>query len=449
MNPPARFDEAWTKAIDHAERAVGSGCDVVLVRDLMGRVSVIVDDRTAATSEQTAFLASLREEFVRDTHPFTGLDPVQLASEMFAPEILLDSPDIAIRSEADPESNTGRLGLLDRTVVGADWLRTPQVENPNVRQRVALYGFKGGVGRSTATTVLARRLADLGRCVLVVDLDLESPGVSALLEDPAGLPDHGIVDHLVEDAVGNADDLELICRSSVLPMSGNGEVWLASAGGRPREGYDFLAKLNRIYSDLPPATPGGEPRPFARRLDAAISACEQQVAKKSRQPDIVLLDSRAGVHDIAAVTLTQLCQMALLFAVDNPATWHGYGMLVNQWNQRPDQARALRERLRIVAAMLPQTDWEERLETVSSNALDVLSALYDDAAKGDRDAFNPSLQDEGAPHAAIPIFFSNELVSLDPASNRDWIDLPLIKSAYELFLEKVERIIPDPLPESR
>ncbi|MEV7596634.1 P-loop NTPase [Kitasatospora sp. NPDC089797] len=448
MNPPARFDEAWTAALAHAERAADAGCDVVLVRDLIGRASLIVDDRNAASAEQSDFLASLRADFARDTHPFTGLDPVQLAGDMFAPELLLDSPDLSVHREARPEDSTGRVALLERTVVGADWLR-PATDTTAVQRRVALYGFKGGVGRSTATTVLARRLADTGRCVLVVDLDLESPGVSALLEDPEQLPEHGVVDHLIEDAVGNADDLELVCRSSVLPLSGNGEVWLAAAGGRPREDYDFLAKLNRIYSDLPPAVPGGEPRSFARRLDAAISACEEQVTKRSRKPDIVLLDSRAGVHDIAAVTITQLCSLALLFAVDNPATWYGYGTLLSQWNQRPDRARALRERLRVVAAMLPQTDWEERLNTLRGNALDVFSNLYDDEAEGDFEAFNPSFENDDAPHAPIPIFFSNELVSLDPARDRDWIDLPLIKSAYKLFLEKVERIIPDPLPESR
>jgi len=295
--------------------------------------------------------------------------------------------------------------------------------------------------------VLARHLADEGRCVLVVDLDLESPGVSSLLQDPEQLPEHGVVDHLVESAVGAADGLDLVVRSSVLPTKSNGEVWLAPAGGRPRDGYDFLAKLNRIYSDLPPAEPDGEPRPFARRLDDTITACEKRVTELARQPDVVLLDSRAGVHDIAAVTLTQLSGLALLFAVDNPATWYGYEMLFRQWRDHPERVETLRERLRLVAAMLPQSGWEERLELMREHAQEKFEEyLYDDEEGVDHDAFNPSSQDQDAPHAPIPIFFSSDLVALDPARNRDWIDLDVIQSAYTQFLDRVGHSLPLLLP---
>jgi hypothetical protein len=443
MNP-TRFDAAWNAALGHAHRAAETGRDTVLVRDLFGRASLLLDDEAEPLAAEE--LASLTEEFRRDTQAFAGAQPVQAASTMFAPEMFFDSPELVVQDEGEP-GQRGRVAVLERTVVGADWAREAApgaAPHPDVRERrVALYGFKGGVGRSTATAVLARHLADKGHCVLVVDLDLESPGVSSLLHGFDELPEHGIVDHLVEAGVGNAEGLELVTQSSFFtPTQGNGEIWLAPAGGRPRDGYDYLAKLNRIYSDLPAAEPGGAPKPFCVRLEEAIAACEAQVAGTSRQPDVVLLDSRAGIHDIAAVTLTQLSGLSLLFAVDNPSTWYGYGMLLSQWKQRPDRAVELRERLRIVAAMFRSAGDIQRLHKLRDNAQQMFAdTLYDDAEGADLAAYHPALEDDQAPHAPIPILFSHDLIGLDPLQDRDWPELPFVEAAYKRFLKEVYELV--------
>lgn len=445
MTPHTRFDDAWGAAQEQARALAAEGRDVVLVRDLLGRASLLVDDTGKPLPDEER--ASISDAFCRATGPFTGLEPVLPASEMFSPDMFFEAPEL-ISHQEPADGFPGRVRILDRTVVGADWTSAP-VPGSSVSaidRRIALYGFKGGVGRSTATTVLARELADRGRCVLVIDLDLESPGVSALLRDADALPEHGVVDHLVEDAVGNADGLDLVVKSDVLSITGTGEVWLAPAGGRPREGYDFLAKMNRVYTDLPADEPGQD-RPFARRLDNAITACEQRVTALSRPPDIVLLDSRAGVHDIAAVAITQLSGLALLFAVDNPATWQGYGMLCKQWADQPERARTVREKLRLVASMLPQQDWEERLARIREKAWETFEVLYDNEDGVDLCAYNPPLEDDNAPHAPIPVFFSSDLVALDPAGDRDWITYSLIMGAYEQFLHRLLSVLPEPYGE--
>lgn len=446
----ARFDRAWQAALLQAAQTAKSGRDVVLARDLLGRASLLIDDENDPLPTDSSELAATRREFTEATAPFTGLEPVQTAGSLFAPELFFKAPELV---EVSPRGeNVGRVAVLERTVVGTDWLQDtmPEADEPDPRQerRVALYGFKGGVGRSTATAVLARHLADRGQCVLVVDLDLESPGVSNLCSDEAGRPRHGIVDHLVEAGVGNADGLELVARASLLPHKGNGEVWLAPAGGLPLEDepYDYLAKLNRIYSDLPATEPGGTPRPFAVRLEDAITACEDQVAERSRRPDVVLLDSRAGIHDIAAVALTRLSGLALLFAVDNPSTWEGYKMLLSEWQRRPDDARMLRDRIRIVAAMFHSAGDIERLGTLRRHAYDMfVDTLY---SLPDEDEPEPFFSPEGdvddAPYAAIPILFGNDLVGLDPLRSRNWPELPFVEAAYRTFTTTVERLLPAP-----
>ncbi|MFH8973747.1 KGGVGR-motif variant AAA ATPase [Streptomyces sp. NPDC017890] len=449
--PSAGFDSSWLAAQKVAEDAAALGRDVVLARDLLGRASLLIDDMGDRLAPDSPELVAVRDRFVEVTQPFTGLEPVQTARSMFAPELFFTAPEL---TEVSPRGDgVGRICTLERTVVGTDWLQRDDDSasgTPVSRRdrRVALYGFKGGVGRSTATAVLARHLADLGRCVLVVDLDLESPGVSNLLSDEAGRPRHGIVDHLVEAAVGSADDLELVGRASLLNYQGNGEVFLAPACGLPLEGqpYSYLSKLNRIYTDLPATGDGAPPRPFAVRLEQAIAACEDQVERLARRPDHVLLDSRAGIHDIAAVTLTRLSGLALLFAVDNPSTWEGYRMLLSEWQRRPDRARELRERIRIVGAMFHSAGDTERLGVLRKNAYDLfVDTLYNLPDEDEPEPFyTPAGQVDDAPYAAIPILFGNDLVGLDPLRSRRWPELPFVEAAYSKFTTTVERLLPEP-----
>ncbi|MBP0458322.1 KGGVGR-motif variant AAA ATPase [Streptomyces montanisoli] len=451
MTQSARFDEAWRQACALADTAAEDGRDVVLVRDLSGRSTLLIDDRDDELPPDSGRLTRLRRDFADRLGPYAGHDPVQTGASMFSADMFFAAPELVLRKQRE-ENGHGRVSVLERTVVGADWSApgTGRASaSPRSWPRIALYGFKGGVGRSTATAVLARHLADLGKCVLVVDLDLESPGVSQLLADPGAASRHGIVDHLVESAVGNADGLELLAKSSLSPKEGNGEIWLAPASGTPREGeeYDYLAKLNRIYSDLPPERPGETPRPFAQRLEDAIAACEAQTeTRNGRRPDVVLLDSRAGIHDIAAVALTRLSDRALLFAVDNPSTWQGYSMLFQQWKQRPDQARAIRDRLSIVAAMFHSAGDIKRLNTLRRHAYDTFVAtLYD---LPDDDTPEPYLPAEGdvddKPYAPVPILFGNDLVGLDPRRSPDWTKLPFVRAAYREFLSAVEELVHDP-----
>lgn len=316
-----RFDDAAINAIRIADDwAVDHSEDVVVVRDLLGRNALAIEG-----SPTDAEIAALQARLQDACQPFVGGASVILLSEMFAPDLLRNSPDR--RPAPFTVSVSGRVSVIERGTVGAEWLSPSS--GPAAR-RVTLYGFKGGVGRSTATFALAQHIANTGRVVLVIDLDLESPGVSTMfapsLDD---LPADGIVDHLVEYGVGNAEGLELVARSNAVGhLDGNGEVWFSAAAGRPRANSGYLDKLSRAYLDLP-ANPviDRAPLSFGARLEAAVAACEAQVQQQSRSPDVVLIDSRSGIHDIAAVAITQLSSLALLFATDTPQTWQGYGEL--------------------------------------------------------------------------------------------------------------------------
>ncbi|MFI9391068.1 KGGVGR-motif variant AAA ATPase [Streptomyces bauhiniae] len=444
---PVRFAEARLRALALAHEMAAAGVDVLAVRDVLGRFTLIVDDRTQPLPPALEDLAALYGPRVhRQLGQYAADRPLMQSSGLFSADGLLNSK----RAVQDPDRPAGRVRILDNTVVGEDWAQvsTPAPEPDGSRtHRTALYGFKGGVGRSTATAVLARHLADQGHIVLVVDLDLESPGVGPLVGEGAELPAHGVVDQLVESAVGNTEGLDHVVRTGYLPRGGRGELWVAPARGRGTPGisYGYVDKLNRVYADIPGAD-------FAERLEQAVRACEDAVAQdgdSGRRPDVVLLDSRAGIHDIAAVTISRLCDLALLFGTDNAQTWEGYTDLFEAWLSS-GQATAIREKLRMVASMVPDSPLRPRdayLRSFREHSWECFSLLYDndvpapDTNKLDINTFSPSLEDESAPHHPIPILFEPGLVGLDAVTAPGWQDRAFVEAAYRDFLPTATLLI--------
>lgn len=416
-----RFNEALDATRAIADELVDAGLDVVLLRDVLGRVSLFLE--SAPMYPRAEELAS---RVRAAAGPFAAGDPVRFADELFDRASVFESRDGLVLRE--PTDNSGRLTLLERTVVGADWTRPVADPAPN---RVTLYGFKGGVGRSTATFMLAKHLARQGKCVLAIDLDLESPGLGPLAQSATDLSQHGILDHLVEDAVDNATDLELVSRSRLVDGIRNGEVWLAPALGSIQDGY--LDKLNRIYADLPG-------RSFGDRLERAVDACEAQVAARSRRPDVVLLDSRAGIHDIAAVALTRLGDLNFLFATDNPQTWTGYRALFEQWANREHPAD-IGAKLKMVSAMTPANSIHY-LRNFQDHAQQCFEkTLYENTDPGDLEAFNFAVRDESAPHSPLAILFNSDLVALDVTATENWHSQDLVEAAFKGFLGAAAQMI--------
>ncbi|PZG26475.1 hypothetical protein C1I98_33920 [Spongiactinospora gelatinilytica] len=438
-----RFDDARPIALAIAREAVTEGLDGVLIRDVLGRFCLALDDRHRELPEEA--VARWRAELTERLGLYAAPNTILRASELFAAEAVFDSPRILDEPELAGHFGPGRIRTLDNTVVGEDWSHVTipsPLESGIQTARVALYGFKGGVGRSTAAYMLGKHLADRGWCVLVVDLDLESPGSGALLLNEEAAPQYGLVDHLVEFALRNAEGLDLVERASGVSITGNGELWVAPARGRGSGNapYAYVDKLNRVYSDAV----GGALPSFADRLECAVSACGMAVAERSRQPDVILLDSRAGIHDIAAIAISRLCDLALLFGSDNSQTWQGYGDLFAAWRSS-GQAEAIREKLRMVASMVPDKRRADYLGTFRDHAWTCFSVLYDDLPPGDMSGFNPSPEDTAAPHYPIPILFSLDLVGLDGAANPGWSEQTFAQAAYEEFLDTAMRLITEGL----
>lgn len=426
-----RYDEARRIAREFlAEHAELLRPEVVMVRDLRGRIRIALDDR----ADFPLVADDLREwgrELDRRLGGYSpGAGSIFLrASELFAPDEIFGSEDLLDFPEA-------RYRVLDRALVGADWLRPPFEERPSV-PRITLFGIKGGLGRSTAAAVLGWRLCQRGHTVLIVDLDLESPGVGTTLLPDDRMPEVGVLDWFVEDAVGQADERLVESMAAASPLSSEGNLlWVVPTGGKLDDDYDYLGRLSRAYSGL--GGPGErESDDFADRLHALIRALEEHL-----RPDVVLLDSRAGLHDIAAVAVTRLGATSLLFGIDTAQTWQGYRALFKSWRDHHDRARHFRSDLQMVAAQIPETGTAKYLAGFQQQAFDLFSEnLYEEVESGEFSDFNFSFEDPSAPHVPWRIHWSRTFQQFDPVRQQEAVTDEQLRAAFGDLVNDVESLI--------
>ncbi|MFN0104759.1 MAG: tyrosine-protein kinase family protein [Bryobacteraceae bacterium] len=223
---------------------------------------------------------------------------------------------------------------------------------PNATERgiaYTFYSFKGGVGRSMALANVGALLAKWGRRVLLLDWDLEAPGLEGFFtkyapETPAlraGQP--GIVDLILAHAEGAPIDWHSAVMP--LPIGANGaRVSLISAG---RSGGDYSARLHSIDFD----------RLFAERsLGSYIEDLRNQWLNEY---EFVLIDSRTGVTDIGGICTVQLADVLVLLFTTTSSSMEGVASIVER--ARIHQQRLPVDRQRLLAIPVPARD-ESRTE---------------------------------------------------------------------------------------
>lgn len=425
------FNDALKKAAALLANA-GLPADVlaIIIRDIHGRIRIAINGER----EQHKELADRIGENLNVLGAFgdTSGKMLLFREDFFDPEIVFNSPDVL--DYFLPELDI-TIRLLDRQITGQDWSRqsTPEKRTP---PRLVFYGLKGGVGRSTALTILAYALARSGKRVLLIDFDLESPGLSGLLLPPDRLTDFGLVDWFIEDGVGQGDAV-LGRMISVSPLSEHtqGEIRVAAAMGLEEPSY--LAKLSRVYADV--AKDGGVEQ-FSQRVSRLVDRLEAQ-----ERPDVVLIDSRAGLHDLAAVSIVNLATKAFLFANDSAQSWQGYRLLFSHWQAHPSVLHAVRDKLVMVEALFPESDQATRAEKFLENAYILFSeTLYERIEPGegpDPDRFNFDISDEAAPHYPLLIKWNNRFQEFNPLLLLHILTEADIASTFGSFLDGANRMI--------
>jgi len=318
-------------------RATGNA-RLLLVRDARGRVRVAAD--RGAVSD----LRGLEEDLAAAIGAwFAG--PVvdgggSPAHRRIAGELLREHADWPPDWPREVELPDGRRTapprwLLGRVVLQSkdSWLGPGGGRPPDVPHVVSFYSFKGGVGRTTTLACVAARLAAERRLkVVAIDLDLEAPGLGGFLGARAA---SGVLDHVLSYvATGEVGDV------APEPVEGFEGLFVLPAG---RLGPGYLEKLARL--DYLAGTERGEASPAEAALRALLQAVAERVA-----PQVVLLDSRAGLHDLGGLALHRLSHTDLLLARAGAQARDGLRLVLDAvCRLRPAEER----NVRMVQTMIP------------------------------------------------------------------------------------------------
>lgn len=393
----------------------------VVLRDASGRLALITpeplppDQRTAALLALTRLLpAYSRGErslldhtqpgvatILRQTRPH--IERVQVANE----------PPVNVR-------------LAEQRIVGQDWLTQPAPGwRPPAPMRLVFASLKGGVGRSTALAVVAAELARLGRKVLVIDLDLEAPGIGSMLLAPDELPRFGLLDAYVENGLGGVNREFLLDMTAPSRFGrGKGLIDVAPAAGSLTQTHPghFLAKIARAY--LENTDPSGAALGFleqSKHLIAELSSLKGY--------DAILIDARSGLNETTAAAILGLGADVLLFGENTPQTITSYRYLLAHLARFPQGDDDWLYRLRMVHAKAPED--ADRQEAFRDAAFGVFKEfLYQDqpllTGTGEPlldDDDNPLLVDKfsldarEAPHYAWPVLRDANYYYGDPLSD--------------------------------
>ena len=420
------FEQALERALEKTKKMGSISREITLVRDYRGRIRLLLPGRKDTYQGDAEAIDKLCTELSKALGHY-GFEPGQMI--LYEEELAVAYHELEQRFQLYSDQDI-EVYLLDRQITGQDWLMGTfkrDTSNP----RVTFFGIKGGVGRSTALIIWAWHLARQGKRVLVFDLDLESPGVSSTLLPPESLPDFGIVDWFVEDGVAQSKDIEPeMVGSSPIASRLAGEIKIVPSYGR-KTGY-YLAKLSRCYAGLP----GDESASWGARLERMVQNIEKEVL-----PDLTILDSRAGLQDIAAAAVTRMDAFSFLFAIDSTQTWKAYSFLFHHWGRHPG-LREMREKLQVTASMIPETERENYLRRFREHAWNLFrDHLYDEADTESTDAFNFDLNDEDAPHYPLPIFWHRALQEFDPAISERGVEERTALEALGQFMERADRLV--------
>jgi hypothetical protein len=417
------FDEALDIAIDVLRARFPETLPTIhIVRNPFGAIIVTIPDDLLASAD--------REELARRLDSRLAQYSLGVRRILFEERELIDPCDVLESQDKVQVPGYPSVFLVERMLTNQDWVRAPLSDKPPIPTLVA-FSLKGGVGQTTALAMLAWHLARCGKRVLVIDLDLEEPGIGSMLAPI--LPAFGLVDWLAECLNRPADSalLKRCVAECPIALETPGTVSVMPAYGTQTRNY--VSKLGRIYT--PSMNDDGQLIGLAERLFDLI----RLVQDLPGHPEIVLMDTRSGFHDIGSAAMTRLGAQVLLFTRNDKQDWWAYRRLfehlrsANSVSEKMGSESNLRQRVKIVGAQsVPHDDIRRDWVHASYGAWNSFYANEPAEAQGDVEFAASDKANVKAPY--YPLF-----INFDPAV-RSW---SLIDSAAKPDWNIVQRIFGD------
>ncbi|NER33247.1 MAG: AAA family ATPase [Oscillatoria sp. SIO1A7] len=293
---------------------------IAIIRDIYGKIRVFIEPQEEVKLAEEA-IENCHQKLAEKLGSYYGEDIWLPEGEGDGYKALIEViKEERVPAEWDDATVSPRWYILERHVAKHAWT-TEDAGNPPWPQEVvyaghqaavvSFFSFKGGVGRTTALVATALTLARNGHRVAMVDLDLEAPGLAAIF--PADTGDNtGVIDYLLEKRIQKNWRLATHLRSlGEQALRGEGEpLRLLPAGYIDEKYLEKLARLdvqNLVDKEL------------AKNLRGML----KELASAAGNLDVILLDARAGFHDLGGLAIANLSHAAVVFGTQSRQSWAG------------------------------------------------------------------------------------------------------------------------------
>lgn len=263
-------------------------------------------------------------------------------------------------------------------------------------QVVTFYSYKGGTGRSMALSNVAWALATNGKRVLMIDWDLEAPGLhkyfAPFLQDGELQFSDGLIDFVIDyvadmsrrapaansiEALFAGKEGWLIARANLLRFAVP-IAWDFPEGGRidfvpsGRQGPSYATRVNSFDWVA-----------FYERLHGA-RFLDLVTANLRSKYDFILVDSRTGVSDTSGICTVQIPDTLVVFFTLNNQSISGASAVARSAVGQRARTRPLR-----VFPVPTRTDFseKERLETARTRAHALFYSLLRHVPYSDRKGY--------------------------------------------------------------
>ena len=322
------FDEIKELVLTALKKYSDCGCEFQVVRNVFGRITIYIislteleDDKIQLLKDQiinTLIIDSFLDKEWLDT-----IESLDINSGMY-----LKLKEVNIKMEDNP-----LIYFTERHITRLNWFANKNYsiyESPILKEKksrvITFYSFKGGVGRTTSLVLTALTLVRQGKKVVVVDFDLEAPGLSTILPvQDMEYPKYGVVDYIIESQIFKEKQIDIdqyiypFSEKEVVGTEG-GQMFVFQASNLDKDNSnEYIEKIGRIDFGMP------------QYFNANNPVCRMLENISSRfNPDYIFIDARTGIHDIGGLTLSKYSDLAALVFYGNKQNISGMRMVINK-----------------------------------------------------------------------------------------------------------------------
>ncbi len=374
---------------------------VTIIRDVNGKIRIFLEPLENITIKESE-TTDLNNSLSTNLGKYYGNDIWLPGGKNDAYKALIDT----IKAERvfaswDEELVSPRWYILERHIAKQAWTdkkvgKPPWKEELVYEKRkpaiISFFSFKGGVGRTSTLVATALTLARNGHRVAIVDLDLEAPGLATIfLPDKPDKP--GVIDYLLEKKIQGQDwKLRTHLINERILLDDNGEsIQLLPAGTVDKNYLEKLARLD--FQNL-----------VNCELETTMLDMLEELNRGAKELDFILMDARAGFHDIGGLAITALSHAAVIFGTQSRQSWAGITHVI-----RHLASPGVNERLPLILvhSMAPASKIPGRETELTEFREQAYSVFQENYYSKDEDV--PNSNDRDAPFYPIVVPYDENL----------------------------------------